>query len=686
MKKYLFLLCCILIASNASGYSFYQSGIYYNYLPDSTLAVTHGTQYNCYSGNVTIPATVHVNGKDYTVTTIDINAFYNNINNYGITQISLPSTIRKIKESAFYNCQRLTQIDLPELIDSIPICTFQSCISLKRVSFPKKLRYIGGQAFLECVNLDSINVPSTVTEICVYAFSYCRSLKTAYVPLGGFCVFRDCPNLKTIHLTEGMTSIAPHAFDGNETASNFILAPTITTIGERAFYGCNRLKSIELPMGMQTIESDAFAYCDSLESIRIPASIKSIGRSAVSNCPSLSTVESPVTICNDEFNRIFNNCPKLTTFIVPNGVSSLQNNMFGSIGTLKKVILPSSVVHIGDYAFARCHNLDSIVLPESLQSIGSCAFDSCSSLTSIRIPSSVKTFSTPYYHLTNSFGACENLETIYTTGNNLPIGLSGCSKLKTIVVPEDTKTLPANAFSQFRLNRKIAVALPSSLERIDTRAFNSVHWLERLVIPESVHKIETYAFNGCDSLTSIVVPNSVDTIGNYAFNGCRSLRSVDLPTSLNYLGAYAFYDCNALKSLRSYSTQPLDISGNPSVFWNVSKTDCILYVPSGSKNAYKLSNQWLDFANIVEFDATTAIVQPQRATNCLFYNPSTRALELSGSNREAVLKVYGINGIVRLDCKMVSGESVSLEALPKGCYVARIETGNNVFNQRFVIQ
>ena len=72
-----------------------------------------------YSGDIVIPASVNYNNRTFTITTIEAWAFgvngleYNDYyDNHGckITSISLPSTIKAIRESAFQNCLELKKL------------------------------------------------------------------------------------------------------------------------------------------------------------------------------------------------------------------------------------------------------------------------------------------------------------------------------------------------------------------------------------------------------------------------------------------------------------------------------------------------------------------------------------------------------------------------------------------------
>lgn len=72
-------------------------------------------------------------------------------------------------------------------------------------------------------------------------------------------------------------------------------------------------------------------------------------------------------------------------------------------------------------------------------------------------------------------------------------------------------------------------------------------------IPEGVTSIGT-AFQSKSSLTSVSIPSTVQRIEDRAFSDCRSLISVNISDGVTYIGSYAFYECRALTSITIPST------------------------------------------------------------------------------------------------------------------------------------
>ena len=109
-------------------YDFEQDGIYYLITGLNTVDVTYrDTQYNSYSGSVTVPATVTRNGVTYSVTGIGSRAFYGCT---GLNEVSLPDGIKRIGEEAFYNDYSMTSINLPGQLTAIGDKAFFDCSGL----------------------------------------------------------------------------------------------------------------------------------------------------------------------------------------------------------------------------------------------------------------------------------------------------------------------------------------------------------------------------------------------------------------------------------------------------------------------------------------------------------------------------------------------------------------------------
>ena len=88
---------------------FMVDGIYYNFKGTGAVEVTYKDKnYNSYSGNVVIPASVTYNGTTYSVTGIGTYAFRESPD---LTDVTIPSSVTTIGSLAFYCCTGLASIN-----------------------------------------------------------------------------------------------------------------------------------------------------------------------------------------------------------------------------------------------------------------------------------------------------------------------------------------------------------------------------------------------------------------------------------------------------------------------------------------------------------------------------------------------------------------------------------------------
>jgi hypothetical protein len=146
--------------------------------------------------------------------------------------------------------------------------------------------------------------------------------------------------------------------------------------------------------------------------------------------------------------------------------------------------------------------------------------------------------------------------------------------------------------------------IPDSVHKIGDSAFAYCEKLYSVTFPDSVTCIGESAFIGCLNLSNIIISNSIVRIGALAFGNCESLKTITIPKSVTSIGRIAFYYCYSLEELHCNSDKPIHLENiltlNDLFFNNNNKTTCVLYVPKGSKEAYRSAKLWQEFENIVE--------------------------------------------------------------------------------------
>ena len=221
MKKSILSLLCILafaLPFVAATPCFANTGkttigqITYQYDTETDEAMVTGADEGI-SGDVEIPGTIEVEGKEYAVTSIGVGAF---AECSSLKEITIPGSVTSIGNNAFLSCDGLTNVTIPEGVTSIGDYAFTYCSGLTQITIPGSVTSIGNNAFLRCDGLTNVTIPEGVTSIGNNAFRYCIDLTQITIPEGvtsiGSNAFAYCFSLKEIAIPEGVTSIGDYAF------------------------------------------------------------------------------------------------------------------------------------------------------------------------------------------------------------------------------------------------------------------------------------------------------------------------------------------------------------------------------------------------------------------------------------------------------------------------------------------
>ena len=430
---------------------------------------------------------------------------------------------------------------------------------------------IGTYAFYVCSDLTDVNIPNSVTEIQVSAFQGCTGLTSVLIPNSveaiGQSAFEGTQWLDS--QPDGLVYAGLIAYKYKGTMpekTSIVLKDGTKGIGGNAFHSCSGLISVTIPNGVKSIGENAFYSCSGLTSVTIPSSVKTIGGSAFAGTGLTSVhITDLEAWCKINFTGDYANPLYRASHLYLNGSEIID------------LVIPSSVTSINNYAFQYCSGLNSVTIPNSVTSIGEKAFFDCANLTSISIPNSVKTIRQ------------------YAFGN--------CKGLTSIDIPNSVTSLGGYAF--WDCLGLTSINLSNSLTILEGSVFAYCTSLTSITIPSSVTTIYGYAFRGCLSLKEIIIPNSVTSISDRAFSGCTALTSVTIPNSVTKIGNRIFERCSNLAEVYCYAENiPSTHSG---AFKDFSIENTTLYVPETSFEAYKTTEPWSGFGDIVAMDVEPVI-------------------------------------------------------------------------------
>ncbi|MBO5883878.1 MAG: leucine-rich repeat domain-containing protein [Clostridia bacterium] len=141
------------------------------------------------------------------------------------------------------------------------------------------------------------------------------------------------------------------------------------------------------------------------------------------------------------------------------------------------------------------------------------------------------------------------------------------------------------------------IDIPEGISAIGAHAFAHSYKLVSVFIPDSVRLISSQAFFGCKMLFEVNIPNNVTEIASEAFKFCYALEKVTIGSNVKSMAVQAFSGDTTLKTVVCYAETPPTIQAN--AFLDV-PTDCVIYVPYNSVEAYKTATNWSDRAEYIK--------------------------------------------------------------------------------------
>jgi len=319
--------------------------------------------------------------------------------------LSIPSHINGLPvteiggEAFSENGAQLSQIEVPSTVRRIGNGAFRMCISLTELLLPDGLEWIGRDAFF-LTPLEELTLPPTLKvienpwELSTVRFHVATG--NPYFFTDEFCLYRregSETELLTARQTEerteyeipdGTTVIGENALSGNAVLRRVILPSSVHTIGEAAFEGCQNLSEVILREGVREIGANAFSHCICLRQLHLPASVEKIGCCALSdtfgwseelrglecitvadgNAHFMADADALFEIGNDKDRYLVKYFGRGREYRIPGDVSRILPEAFRR-AALRSCFFPVSVKDVGPDAFRECKELERLELEET---------------------------------------------------------------------------------------------------------------------------------------------------------------------------------------------------------------------------------------------------------------------------------------------------------------------------------
>ncbi|MCM1315851.1 MAG: leucine-rich repeat domain-containing protein [Alistipes senegalensis] len=158
------------------------------------------------------------------------------------------------------------------------------------------------------------------------------------------------------------------------TGTMYDYASSIETSGNNSpFYDNDRIKSVVISEGITSIGEFAFSFCNNLKTATLPTSLRTIKRNGF--MPHI-----------DEY-IVHQNLYGLTEITIPSKVTEIAKYAFSGTA-IKSVTIPASVTTVGEGAFGECQKLETVRYSGKI--IGDIMFVRCLKLKNFTITKSTK--------------------------------------------------------------------------------------------------------------------------------------------------------------------------------------------------------------------------------------------------------------------------------------------------------
>ncbi len=378
-----------------------------------------------------------------------------------VENVTLPSTLTRIGESAFYECQKLENPAIPAKVTTIGQSAFMGCAGITEIALPGGLTTLESAVFSDCYALESIEIPGSVTEIKTAAFSGCSALQSVSLWYSvahiARSAFYDCSALNDVYYFGTNAQWGQMTVDaGNELFENADRHYQTNSgqCGVNVFYNFDEDSGALVIYG----SGDMYDY-------------------------NTDNRKSPFFYSDD-----------ITSVTIENGVTSVGAYAFYGCDRMETLTLADSVGSVNEYGVHGCYNLLTVNIGKGLTVVDKFAFQGCSKLETVN------------YVGTN---AEWNAVTIYEYNDPL------------IVEKPQLLSGQCGTHATFTLDTATGLLTIKGTGTIYNTGMNTTRIRElvrNIVIEEGITGIFQYTFQYMEMLENITFPNSINEIYDYALS------------------------------------------------------------------------------------------------------------------------------------------------------------------------
>lgn len=377
------------------------------------------------------------------------------------------------------------------------------------------------------------------------------------------------------------------------------LPDRVISIGEGAFANTGGLKKIIIPGSVKEVKANAFAYNTDLEEVVMEDGVEKIGE------------------------RAFVSCNKLQKVTFPDTITSIGATCFTSCTSLDNVKLPKNLTVLNSQTFQACSSLKNVELSEKLETIGSEALQGTKIVT-IKFPANLKSiygssietstlkeidtsennyyefkdgilYSKDYKNLILAIASVTSINMDSRTETISISAFSQCSKITTINLTENVKSINANAFTNSKLksitvdgnNKYFKTDEKNNLYSIDGKLLYKLFDTGNVTIKDGVEGIVRGALTNSGAIKGITLPESFTGYSTNTWGIFPTLDYLYLPKNVKHFTAASYFRVKKIEvsnenpNFKSVDEYILSKDGS-ALYW-VAKEKTEIEVPSTVK-------------------------------------------------------------------------------------------------------